>query len=198
MFSLRRPSDLALTAFRLRQGRLALTDPHPGCTFAAACPPGYDVDHTRALLGTGPDVYHAAREAVWNWEQFPPAWVAVHPPRAPAAVGTVVVVLARVFGVWVRNACRVIEMTDEAGRFGLAYGTLPGHIEQGEERFTVEMIADGTVWYDILAYSLPRHPLARVGYPVVRRVQWRFARDSVAAMRRAIAVRTGTVAAEPA
>jgi uncharacterized protein (UPF0548 family) len=72
-------------------------------------------------------------------------------------------------------------------RFGFAYGTLPGHAESGEERFTVEWHeADGAVWYDILAFSRPRRLLARLGYPLARRLQKRFARDSAAAMRRAV------------
>ena len=74
--------------------------------------------------------------------------------------------------------------------FGFAYGTLPSHIERGEERFLVECDpVDGSVWYDILAFSQPRHVLAKLGYPYVRRMQKRFGRDSAAAMLRAIAER---------
>jgi uncharacterized protein (UPF0548 family) len=46
--------------------------------------------------------------------------------------------------------------------------------------------ADGAVWYDILAFSRPRQLLARLGYPLARRLQKRFARDSAAAMQRAV------------
>jgi uncharacterized protein (UPF0548 family) len=42
------------------------------------------------------------------------------------------------------------------------------------------------VWYDIRAFSRPRHVLARLGYPLTRRTQKRFARDSVAAMGNAV------------
>jgi hypothetical protein len=45
---------------------------------------------------------------------------------------------------------------------------------------------DNAVWYDILAFSRPRQLLARLGYPLVRRLQRRFGRDSAAAMRRAV------------
>ncbi len=52
-------------------------------------------------------------------------------------------------------------------RFGFAYGTLPGHVESGEERFLVEWDrGDDAVWYDILAFSRPNHVLTRLGYPV--------------------------------
>lgn len=76
-------------------------------------------------------------------------------------------------------------MIDEPARFGFAYGTLPRHVEQGEERFLVERVGD-EVFYDILAFSRPRHPSARLGYPLMRRWQKRFGHDSAAAMRRAV------------
>jgi hypothetical protein len=44
----------------------------------------------------------------------------------------------------------------------------------------------GGVLYDIVAFSRPRHFLARLGYPYTRIVQRRFARDSAAAMLRAV------------
>jgi uncharacterized protein (UPF0548 family) len=186
MFSFRRPSDLELAAFRLRQGRLAFSYPNVGCTLTQTRPPGYDADHTRVALGDGADVFAAARDALLGWQQFPAPWAAVAPPRPPAREGAIVVILARILGVWVRNACRVIAVVDEPGRFAVAYGTLPGHVEQGEERFAVEMLGDGSVWYDILAYSQPRHPAARLAYPVARLLQHRFSRDSAAAVRRAV------------
>src|SRR5262249_16001520 len=59
--------------------------------------------------------------------------------------------------------------------------------EAGEEGFTVEWDEAGSaVWYDILAFSRPQQLLARLGYPFARRLQKRFARDSAAAMRRAV------------
>ncbi|HEX9543896.1 MAG TPA: DUF1990 family protein, partial [Pyrinomonadaceae bacterium] len=71
---------------------------------------------------------------------------------------------------------------DEDGlisRFGFAYGTLRDHVERGEERFTVEWHKqDNSVWYDILAFSQPRHPLVRLSFPLARMLQKRFVRDS--------------------
>jgi uncharacterized protein (UPF0548 family) len=56
--------------------------------------------------------------------------------------------------------------------------------------------ADDAVWYDILAFSRPQQFLARLGYPLARRLQKRFARDSAAAMRRAVAQGTATAQAK--
>jgi uncharacterized protein (UPF0548 family) len=45
---------------------------------------------------------------------------------------------------------------------------------------------DDSVWYDLLAFSLPRHPLARLGAPLSRRLQRQFAHDSLPVMARAV------------
>lgn len=65
---------------------------------------------------------------------------------------------------------------------------LPDHVESGEERFTVEWTRDDdSVSYEIVAFSRPNHFLTRFAYPMTRRLQKRFARDSVAAMKLAVA-----------
>ncbi|MFM7846601.1 MAG: DUF1990 family protein, partial [Planctomycetota bacterium] len=51
--------------------------------------------------------------------------------------------------------------------------------------------ATDQVWYDILAFSQPRHVLCRVGYPLFRMSQKEFGRGSAAAMRRAVAAQLG-------
>lgn len=108
----------------------------------------------------------------------------------PVAVGSTVGVLAHVFGLWVFNACRIVYVVEEHGpieTFGFAYGTLPAHVEQGEERFLVHWAQeDNSVWYDILALSRPHHVVAYLGYPYVRRLQKRFARESLQAMLTAV------------
>lgn len=111
---------------------------------------------------------------------------------APIQVNTVVGVLANV-GLWSLNPCRIVYIRDDilttnsigqnTQQFGFGYGTLPGHLAKGEERFQVEWnLSDNSVWYDILAFSQPNHWLSRLGYPVVRQLQKRFAKDSKRAM----------------
>lgn len=195
MFRFRKPSPSALDEFRAAQAELDFTYSGVGAT-AATPPPGYVVDRTRIRLGDGEDVLQKAKAALERWEQFRLGWVEACPVDTPLRVGEVVAVVARVLGVWWVNACRIVYAVDEAGsvaRFGFAYGTLPGHAESGEERFLVEWDrATDAVWYDILAFSRPRHPLARLGYPLSRRTQRRFARDSAAAMLRAVGTHRGS------
>lgn len=149
----------------------------------------YTVDHNRTKLGEGEQAYQRAVLALRNWQQFDLGWVTVVPPGKPLEVGTTVAVQAKIFGFWTLNAARIVYVIDEKqngnAKFGFAYGTLPDHVERGEERFTVERHEDGSVWYDIYAFSRPKHPLARVGFPIARLLQKRFVRDSLAVMRAA-------------
>ncbi|MGI9048777.1 MAG: DUF1990 family protein, partial [Rubrobacteraceae bacterium] len=149
-------------------------------------PPDYTVDHNRVKLGSGEETFVRAVEALRHWKMFDLGWVRAVAP-GPPEVGRTVGVLARHYGFWSLNACRVVYLIEDEKeglrRYGFAYGTLPEHGERGEERFTIEWNRnDGSVFYDIYAFSRPKHPLARVGYPASRLLQGRFARDSKRAM----------------
>jgi uncharacterized protein (UPF0548 family) len=189
MLSLRKPSTERLWEFLGAQTKLDLTYSAVGAT-AAVPPAGYVVDRTRIKLGEGARIFAAAKAALGRWEHFRLGWVETWPPDTPIQAGQVVAVFARLFGLWWLNACRIVYVVDAAGpvkRYGFAYGTLPEHAESGEERFTVEWHEEGdAVWYDIVAFSRPQQLLTRLGYPLVRRLQKRFARDSAAAMVRAV------------
>lgn len=185
---LRKPSAETAGRFLATQVDLPFTYPDVGAT-AKSLPEGYDVDRTRLQLGEGETVYTAAISALKRWQQFRLGWVDVWPGDSPIRPREIVVVMGRSVGAWWLNACRIIYVIDEnapVSRFGFAYGTLPGHMERGEERFLIEFNhADNSVWYEILAFSRPNHYLAKLGYPVVRRFQKRFGRYSSAAMLRA-------------
>jgi uncharacterized protein (UPF0548 family) len=162
---------------------------------AATPPAGYALDHTRIELGLGEAAFHAAKAAMQRWEHFRLGWVEASSPPTPIRAGEVVAIMGHAMGLWWLNACRIVYTVDEAGpinRFGFAYGTLPGHAESGEERFLIEWDqSDNRVWYDIFAFSKPNSILARLGYPMVRRLQKRFGRDSAAAMLKAVKANLG-------
>ena len=189
MLSYRKPSSELLRTFLDSQRSREFS--YRGVGGTSGDPPrGYAVDHTRVELGKGQRVFERAKHALEHWEQFRLGWLEAWPRDTPIEAGQAVAVVARAMGCWWLNACRIVYVVDEQGsarRFGFAYGTLPGHIEAGEERFLVEWApADDRVWYDILAFSRPRHVLARLGYPLARRMQKQFRRDSAAAMRRCV------------
>jgi uncharacterized protein (UPF0548 family) len=189
MLSLRKPTAESIRPFLEAQAKLPFTYSAVGAT-ATTPPAGYVVDRTRIKLGEGEPVFQLAIAALQRWEQFHLGWVEAWSPDTPIQSGEVVAVMGRAIGLWWLNACRIVYVVDESGptsKFGFAYGTLPGHVESGEERFLIEWDrSDNSVWYDILAFSRPNHFLTRLGYPMVRRTQKQFGRDSAAAMLRAV------------
>lgn len=185
MFLFRQPTDVVIHAFLRAQARLDFTYAETGATSVTA-PANYVVDHIRIRLGKGEAVLHRAKIGLKGWKQFDLGWLKAFPADTPIRSGEVVAVVARTFGLWSVNAARIVDVVDEPRRFGFAYGTLPGHVEKGEERFLVEHADDDTVWYDILAFSQPRHLLTKIGYPLVRRLQKQFGRESAAAMVREV------------
>lgn len=190
MFLLRKPSADFIRNFLLTQVNEPFSYPNPGATREESAPRSYLVDHHRVRLGTGESIYEQASLAIRQWKMFDIAWVQLCWPDTPIQKGASVAVLAAHAGFWSLNPCRVVyalEGTDPCPKCGFAYGTLPAHGERGEERFSVEFHrSDNSVWYDIYAFSRPRFP-ARMAYPYSRALQKRFAEDSMAAMRRAVA-----------
>ena len=179
MFTLREPSESDVAAFISSQRNLEFTYSEVGATNATP-PGGYTVDHNRIQVGRGGAAFRTAVDALKNWRQFELGWVTIVPRGVAIEVGATVAVKARAFGTWSLNACRVVYVIDEARRCGFAYGTLPDHVECGEERFLIEWrTEDDSVWYDILAFSRPRHPLVRMSFPMARMLQKRFARASL-------------------
>jgi len=189
MLTLQKPSAECIRRFLKEQAELDFSYSAVGAT-ATTPPAGFDVDRTRIKLGNGEAVFDSAKAALQRWQQFRLGWVDAWSPETPIKSGEVVAVMGRAIGMWWLNAARIVYVVDESGpmsRFGFAYGTLPGDVERGEERFLIEWDrTDDSVWYDILAFSQPNHWLIRLGYPLVRRAQKRFARDSGASMLRAV------------
>lgn len=189
MLLFRQPSPQMIQRFLDDQQGTEFSYPAVGPT-ATNPPAGYVLDRTRVKLGSGEQVFDSARSALERWEHFRLGWVEAFSSDTPIATDEVVVVIAHAAGLWWLNACRIVYVIDDGepvSRFGFAYGTLAEHVESGEERFMIEWDhSDDSVWYDILAFSRPRHVLARLGYPLVRRIQKRFARDSAAALQRAV------------
>ncbi len=189
MFYLSKPTQEVIDAFISTQRTRPFSYAEVGSTRGEP-PRGYNVDHNRALLGQGREAFAKSRRAIQRWGMFQLPWIEVCWPDTTIEVNATVAVLASHIGFWSLNPCRIVYVIEELGvieKYGFAYGTLQGHAEFGEERFTVEYNQiDQSVWYDLYAFSRPGFA-ARVGYPVSRALQRRFARDSKAAMKKAAA-----------
>lgn len=186
---LQKTSTDILSQFVAEQSAMDFSYSAVGAT-AETPPLGFIVDRTRMELGAGESVFEAAKSALQRWQQFRLGWVEAWSPETPLEVGQTVAIMGWAVGFWWLNSCRIVYTVDESGpttKFGFAYGTLPGHVESGEERFLIEWDRNtDQVAYDILAFSKPNHILTRLGYPLVRRSQKRFGRDSATSMFKAV------------
>ena len=192
MIRLRRPSKKEIGDQLGRSGQ-RLSYPEVGAT--ANLPSletlsvNYDVDRSQFALGTGRDLFERARSSLLEWRHFDIPWLELHGATAQASSGQVVATLTRASGLWFLNPCRVV-YTEGASHpsteAAFAYGTLSGHVECGEERFTVRFDpVTGEVTYEILAFSRPAILLSKLAYRWVRRVQRRFVASSAEALSRA-------------
>ena len=185
MLCMTRPDERKLCEVHKRHRNLPLSYHEVGCT-SCDCPVGFVCDHYHVRLGQGAKVFERARLAISGWRMLHLGWIEPCWPDVPISEGALVATMADIFGIWTVNVCRIVSVIDEDGpvrRYGLAYGTLRGHMECGEEQFLVEWNrVDDTVCYEIRAVSKPGRWLTRMSYPLVRRLQRRFGHDSMRAM----------------
>lgn len=196
-FSLLRPSRAAIDAFLDAERRGSITYEGRGLSRTDQAPPGHVTNAISGPIGAGQADWHAARQALARWTMFDLGWASICWPDAPLTEGTTVAVLARRFGLWSLNACTIVYTFDEPNgddritRFGFGYGTLSGHLFQGEERFEVFWNHDDdTVHFALFAFARPNSLFARLALPILRHAQRHFARDALASMRRAVAHRS--------
>lgn len=147
-------------------------------------PDGFHPNPGSGEVGFGPEDFELAKAAIRDWRMFPD-WVLLW-PRGPIAVGEIAIAGTRVLGVWAANACRIAQIIDEPRRFGFVYATVAGHALEGAERFIVHRAPDDRVTYEVFSISRTASLIPRLTLPILRGIQRRFARDSVAAMRAAV------------
>jgi uncharacterized protein (UPF0548 family) len=174
-----------LRAFVTDQAALEYTYREVGASAGADLPAGYVHDRESADLGPfTPEVFDRAATALRSWRPQTGAGLIVFPGDPVAEGETFALVMALPVAGHVVAAGRVVFVVDEPDRRGFAYGTLPGHPEQGEESFAVVRRGDRLV-FEVTAFSRPRHPLTRLGKPVSRLLQRSTTRRYIAAMRAA-------------
>jgi uncharacterized protein (UPF0548 family) len=189
---LRRPSAEEI-GVRLSRSDEAFSYPEVGATADLDSLPrlavDYDVDRNQFALGTGRDLFEQARSHLLAWRHFDIPWIELHGARARVSSGQVVATLARAVAIWFLNPCRVVytdDASDSSNEAAFAYGTLPGHVECGEERFRVYIDPiNEKVTYEIVAFSRPAILLSKLGRRWVRRIQKRFVVSSAEALARA-------------
>lgn len=191
-FRFRRPNETFLQQYVENRATLPFTYEEVGRTQGSSAkessPRGYTVDHTEAVLGHGEELFERAKSALLNLKHLSLGWVEAW--TAKVEKDEIVVMMGRVGGMWWLNPCRIIYVAETSGtsrEFSFAYGTLPGHVERGEERFSIQWDPEtDAVTYNILAFSRPNHLLSSCSYPYVRLLQKQFGRDSSAALFRSL------------
>jgi uncharacterized protein (UPF0548 family) len=147
------------------------TYPECGATLRDERPPGYRHDTYEADLGNGWAVFERASSGLQTWKGHRVPGIDVLPHATPIEPGATVVVTLGTPWLSLAAPCRIVGVVDEPDRWGFAYGTLPGHPEQGEEYFVVSIGDDDGVRFRITAFSRPGERIARLTGPVGRAVQ---------------------------
>ena len=137
--------------------------------------PGYRRWERSTLLGGGDAVWDWASAEVLRWGVKTRSGFAVTPLERVRA-GQRPTIVARAFGLAIREPVEVVEVVETPQRVGFAYRTLPGHPVSGEEAFIVHRHA-GTVTLTVRsltrASATPRwraiHPALLVAQAVARR-----------------------------
>jgi uncharacterized protein (UPF0548 family) len=144
-------------------------------------------DFSSSCVGHSELAFAKAKQAFEQWKMFDLGWVRVANPEARIVPGQLVAVEAQTLGLWTLSFSRILEVVASQTRFGFSYGTTAMHVEEGEERFLLELDpSSGKVTYTIEAVSRPRNAWAQLGYAVARMFQHQFARDSHRCMREAV------------
>jgi uncharacterized protein (UPF0548 family) len=156
---------------------------HGAALAGTELPAGYRHDHYEIGLGTGRARFDRAVEGLRTWQAHCVPGVSVYPDDAAIEEGeTVLVCLGR--GLGLAAPCRIVKVIDSDNRWGFAYGTLPGHPEQGEEAFLVCASPDGSVAFNITAFSRPASRLVKLAGPISRALQHKATEGYLTALRR--------------
>ncbi|MBW5480514.1 DUF1990 family protein [Streptomyces bambusae] len=150
--------------------------PDRGATARRPLPDGYHHLHHRAAIGRGQAVFEAAGTAVTTLAMHRATGFSVRADHASVRPGTRVEIDIGFGPLRINAPCEVVWTAYAPDRAGFAYGTLAGHPEAGEESFTVELAADGTVWFEVTAFSRPGVWYTRLAGPLVPFLQLRYAR----------------------
>ncbi|HET9649913.1 MAG TPA: DUF1990 domain-containing protein [Microlunatus sp.] len=145
-------------------------------------PAGYTPLRREVHIGAGQEFFDLARTALFGWHVHRAAGPKVVSSSLLVADDTVAVVRIGVGPLALKAPVKIVYVVDEPGRAGFAYGTLPGHPEQGEESFMISMDEAGRVRFDIVAFSKPATRLAQTSGSLGRAMQNRVTERYIDAM----------------
>lgn len=130
-----------------------LTYPEIGVSRDRHSPSGYGTVQRNVIIGGGRPAFERAADGLLSWQMHRKAGLRPTSSSSRAAAGVTVLPRAGRRPFQLAIPCRVVSTLEEKDRRGFGYGTLPGHPEQGEEAFIVEMGHTGDVCFRIWAFS---------------------------------------------
>jgi uncharacterized protein (UPF0548 family) len=172
-FWLRRPNDKKLESVLAAQSKLAVAYSPSGMFKRPHTLWGFKETGGSVMVGHGQRVFDTATQNIKRWRVHECAGLTVTPRGAEVRESADVILLMKLPIGYVTVSCRVVSVTQSKDQWGFTYGTLPHHVERGEELFSVTMAPDGTVTFTVRAMSRPGHFLTRVGAPVAQIIQRR-------------------------
>ena len=142
-----------------------------GASMTASLPVGFHHVIAGKILGQGFGTFSKARLGLQTWQAHQFNGVRVFPANTSPTVGATFVVTLGFGFASIAAPCRIVAFIEEPKRYGFAYGTLPGHPEQGEEFFAVSLDDNESVRFDIRAFSRPSDTITRLAGPLGRQIQ---------------------------
>ncbi|WP_018296441.1 DUF1990 family protein [Corynebacterium lubricantis] len=85
----------------------------------------------------------------------------------PLQQGSVVEMSVGIGKLALRFGCRVVDYVHEPTYRSFTYGTLPGHVERGEEKFSLRQAPDGTITFSIVVHSEPATWWLKIARPIL-------------------------------
>jgi uncharacterized protein (UPF0548 family) len=176
-------------AVRMRTPGGELTYAGHGWTRQHRAPEGYRSVRHRIRVGHGEPAYAALAAGIMGWQLHRLAGLRVDRATPRAAPGVRVTAGFGAGRFRLPVPCQVVWAEEDlrpagARRTGFGYGTLPGHPESGEESFTAVLEPDGTVWFELFAFSRHANWFYTLGGPVASACQRLVTRRYLAAARR--------------
>jgi uncharacterized protein (UPF0548 family) len=135
-------------------------------------PHGYRDVETERVVGQGEDAYRKIGYALMHWEINRKAGFQVSAQHAAVREGERVGLVMPFLGILgIPAICKVVAVVAEGDRTGFAYGTLPGHPQQGEESFLLSHRPDDSVVMTVRAVSRPALWYVALAGPLARAKQ---------------------------
>jgi uncharacterized protein (UPF0548 family) len=140
-------------------------------------------------VGTGLDAFEKAVLCLSQFAVHERAGFQVLKTSNSLEVNSCVLLKLSLFPFYITSVCRITNIISSSNTFGFTYGTLPHHIEVGEELFLIELTKTNNVLFKIKTISRPGNKFAILVKPYSNHLQLKFNNRYLLSMKELIARR---------